>query len=169
MVVIQLLGVSSSMRACRRRSSSHAPTCEVRRFQMATLLCGLSLLLGCGDRPRMLWSNTRPAGRQAVAADAEVLTAVEEEWARRELPSETAILPWQPSSCGCVVYGLSICREASCCSPTRSVRLDIAVGVRTSPATHGACLVPPQQAVTWVNPQAAGSCEGENALAVLYD
>ena len=33
----------------------------------------------------MHWASARPAGRQAAAADLEII-AVEEEWARRELP-----------------------------------------------------------------------------------
>ena len=61
---------------------------------------GLPCGLGVEDRPRLHWTNSSPAGRQAAAADPEILIAVEEEWARRELRlgvrnfAMTAFFPW---------------------------------------------------------------------------
>ena len=39
----------------------------------------------------MHWTNTRPEGRQVVAADPEILIAVDKGWARQELPLNLAL------------------------------------------------------------------------------
>ena len=58
---------------------------EENTFKWLHSKVGLPCFLDVEDRPRMHWTCARPAGRQAVAADPEIVLAVEEEWSRRVL------------------------------------------------------------------------------------
>ena len=75
---------------------------------------GLACCLGVEDRPRFNWTNTRPAGRQAITADLEILIAVKEVGKARTAPQRLQPCHDRPLLIDVLHAIGEKCKEASC-------------------------------------------------------